>query len=134
MNNFVNAYTIVDSGCLIYGLISKKFAKKASLARIPLPHSKLVISIKGSSASVIEAVKVKIDIDGHVEKAWFYILGGDDEFDLILGRPWINKYNVRLAPIKKSLYISSSGIQVRSKENKKPYLRPKSIGALAMSA
>jgi len=69
MNDFANAYTIVNSGCLTYGLVSEKFAKKVSLACIPLPHSKLVISIKGSSASIIEAVKVKIDIDGYVEKA-----------------------------------------------------------------
>jgi len=69
MNNFANTYTIVNSSYLMYSLIFKKFAKKASLVRIPLPYSKSVISIKESSTFIIEVVKVKIDIDGYVEKA-----------------------------------------------------------------
>ncbi|KAF9696002.1 hypothetical protein EKO04_006265 [Ascochyta lentis] len=51
---------------------------------------------------------MKIDIDGHRETLWAYVLDGEREYDLILGRPWMDKNEVTIALAKKSLFIHSS--------------------------
>ncbi|KAF1934676.1 hypothetical protein EJ02DRAFT_304845, partial [Clathrospora elynae] len=48
------------------------------------------------------AVKLRIDIEGYEETIWAYELKGDKQYDLILGRPWMNRHHVTLAPAKKS--------------------------------
>ncbi|KAF1935926.1 hypothetical protein EJ02DRAFT_294935, partial [Clathrospora elynae] len=48
------------------------------------------------------AVKLRIDIEGHEEIIWAYELKGDEQYDLILGRPWMDWHRVTLAPAKKS--------------------------------
>ena len=37
-----------------------------------------------------DAVKMRIDIEGHEESMWAYVLDGEKEYDLILGRPWMD--------------------------------------------
>ena len=62
------------------------------------------------------AIQMQIDIDGHEEKIWAWELDGDDEYDLVLGRPWMDRNDVRLAPAKKSIFIHSTCTRVRSRE------------------
>jgi hypothetical protein len=74
-----------------------------------------------------DAVKFKIDIEGHEETMWAYVLEGEREYDLILGRPWMDKHGVTMAPAKKSIYIYSSLVCVRSKEGRKLELVPQPV-------
>ncbi|XPS94913.1 hypothetical protein M3J09_004211 [Ascochyta lentis] len=70
---------------------------------------------------------MKIDIDGHRETLWAYVLDGEREYDLILGRPWMDKNEVTIAPAKKSLFIHSSRTRVRSREGARPNQLPKPV-------
>ncbi|XPS95993.1 hypothetical protein M3J09_005273 [Ascochyta lentis] len=70
---------------------------------------------------------MKIDIDGHRETLWAYVLDGEREYDLILGRPWMDKNEVTIAPAKKSLFIYSSRTRVRSREGACPNQLPKPV-------
>ena len=63
-----------------------------------------------------DAVKMRIDIEGHEESMWAYVLDGEREYDLILGRPWMDRQRVSIAPAKKSVYIHATQTQVQSKE------------------
>ena len=80
------------------------------------------------------AVRMRIDIEGHEETMWAYEMGGDDEYDLILGRPWLDQRGVTLSPARKSIFIYSSQTRVRSKEGKRPSQDIQEIGAPAFIA
>jgi hypothetical protein len=41
---------------------------------------------------------------------WLYVSGGDDEYNMILGRLWMDRNYVTLNSVKKSIHIKSSGI------------------------
>ncbi|KAF9700524.1 hypothetical protein EKO04_001724 [Ascochyta lentis] len=70
---------------------------------------------------------MKIDIDGYRETLWAYVLDREREYDLILGRPWMDKNEVTIAPAKKSLFIHSSRTRVRSREGARPNQLPKPV-------
>ena len=72
-----------------------------------------------------DAVKMRIDIEGHEESMWAYVLDGEREYDLILGRPWMDRQRVSIAPAKKSVYIHATQTRVRSKEGLRPGLTPR---------
>lgn len=71
--------------------------------------------------------KLRLDIDGHEETMWAYVLEREREYDLILGRPWTDRHNVTIAPAKKSIFIHSTRTRVRSKEGLKPENAPRCV-------
>jgi hypothetical protein len=83
--------------------------------------------------AVTEVVRLRLDIEGHEEIMWAYVVD-DDAYDLILGRPWMDRNSVRLAFAKKSIYISSSRTRVRSKEGRRPPAPLRQINATAFMA
>jgi hypothetical protein len=79
------------------------------------------------------AVEIRLDIDSHEEKAWAYEMDRDDRYNLILGRSWMDRHNVTIASVKKSVYIHSTKTLIRSREGRKPSLL-QGITAAAFSA
>ena len=125
---------MINTGCLTYGFVSSGFARRCDLTRISLPVRKPILGMQGKRSYVNEAARFKMDIDGHVESVWLYIAEGDNEYDIILGRPWLDRNEVTLAPAKKSIFIHSSNVRVRSREGKKPAWQPRGIEAPAFMA
>ena len=127
------AYTLIDTGCLTYGIVSSKFVKKNNLKRTKIAR-RLITSVNGATSWMEHAIRMQIDIDGHEEEMWAYELDGDKEYDLILGKPWMSRHHVTLAPAKKSIFIHSSHTRVRSKEGRKPSQATKPVSAAAYSS
>jgi len=125
------ASTLIDTGCLTYSIVSSSFTRRNNLTRVKV-NRRTVTGIGGETTAVDMAVKLQIDIDGHQEAIWAYEIPGDDEYDLILGRPWMERNKVTIAPAKKSIFIHSSGTRVRSREGKEPLIRQ--INAAAFMA
>ena len=89
--------TLVDTGCLSYGLVSQHFALKNNLQRITIPSRKLTSFEAVSTDEVTEVATMSIDIDGHYEEqAFFYVIPRMESYDMILGLPWITKQDVRI--------------------------------------
>ena len=63
---------------------------------------------------------MELDIEGHMEKMWLYISEGEKEYDIILGRPWMSKNNVQIAPAQASILIGISNLKITSKESLPP--------------
>ncbi len=80
------------------------------------------------------AIKMRIDIDGHEELIWAYEIPDEEEYDLILGRPWMDRQQVTVAPAKKSIFIHASQVRIRSREGKKPLPKLEQIDAKAFHA
>lgn len=93
-----------------------------------------ILGVGGATSWMRAIVKMRLDIEGHRETMWAYELEGDDSYDLILGRPWIDRSDTTIASKKKSLYIHSSGTRVRSKEGLKTGPMATEINAAAFSA
>src|SRR6202161_3966697 len=77
------ANTLIDCGCLSYGLISEKFAYKHRLERIPIP-SRPINGYDGPSGQEINMVaRVSLDVGGNRQPyAYFYIVPHIDKYDI----------------------------------------------------
>jgi len=114
VNSVYNALALIDSGCLCYALVSKKFARHSRLERYTITPQ-TIEGIDGKLSEIKEISKFEFDMHGHREVAYAYVLNNMDE-DIVLGKGWMDHRNVTIAPAKRSLYIHSKGIRVRCDE------------------
>jgi hypothetical protein len=76
-----------------------------------------------------EVAKFTFDMNGYTETGFAYVTPNDAEEDIILGRPWMNRNKVTIAPAKKSIYLHALGIRIRSQEGKAHPLEIREVGA-----
>jgi predicted aspartyl protease len=107
------ALALIDSGCSSYGLISSRFASQQSFERIlitPRPISGFSSSVR---SQITEVAKVEVDLDGHKEEAFFYVVP-NLSYDVILGLPWMKRNNVRLTAKRDTLTLGPWNLQVQN--------------------
>ena len=127
INKEAFAETLVDSGCLSYGVIDSRFARKHNLQRIKITPRELVGIGKQVVGKIDEVVVVRTDIDGCVDdKAFFYVAPRIMSYDLILGLAWMRKNQVRLSVDRLSLTIRSQKTSVWNQSGKGPF-RPNAV-------
>jgi hypothetical protein len=115
VNGTCFAKTLVDCGCLAYGIIDSHFVTKHNLKCMPIePRS--ITSFKGVSTSYItEVAWMSIDINGHrEEKVFFYVVLKLASYDLLLGMSWLTKQDVRLHASKSEILVGSSRTIIRN--------------------
>lgn len=113
------ARTLVDNGCLSYGAISEKFARKQGLPtfNIALRPMRGV----GGQGTIRQIVRSSLAIGNHFNRtAFFYVIPDHLGYDLILGLPWLKYHDARLELARGRLYLRSLRTRVRS-ENVKAY-------------
>ena len=115
INNVANAHTLIDSGCLCYSLVDQKFAYRHHLERFQIP-SRMVEGFNGKLSKINEVARFSFDLHGHRETAYAYVTDLSSGEDIYLGRGWMNHNDVTVAPKKKSLFIHSTGVRVKSTE------------------
>jgi len=108
---------LIDSGCLSYALITRSFVRRAKLERISIPR-KPIVGVNDQVSWVDEVAKFTFDMNGYTETGFAYVTPNDAEEDIILGRPWMNRNQVTIAPAKKSIYLHALGIRIRSQEGR----------------
>lgn len=113
--------------------MSKRFAEENRLERTEISR-RSIIGINGEPTIVTAAARMRLDIEGHEEIMWAYENEGDNEYDIILGRPWMDRQRVTIAPAKKSLFIHSTQTRIRSKEGRRPPLTVREVNAAAYMA
>ncbi len=102
------AKTLLDSGCLSYGLIDSKFASKCDLERLKISPRRMV-GFENLTKDVCDEVAVaRLDINGHTERAFFYVAPRLAAYDAILGNPWMKMNDARYSPKRARLYIGST--------------------------
>ena len=90
------AQTMVDTGCLCYGLCDPKFATQNRLKRIGIkPFFMEAFDGEKATRPIREVAVADLDFEGYQERVWMYVtpLGG---YDMYLGMPWIRKRGVQL--------------------------------------
>jgi hypothetical protein len=119
VNDVANATALIDSGCLCYALISKRFASRHHLERFQIP-ARLIEGVNGKLSKINEVARFSFRLHGYKENAYAYVIGMPEGEDVILGKGWMDHRDVSIAPAKKSLYIHSKGIRVRTREGTLP--------------
>lgn len=115
INDIIFASTLIDTGCLSYGLCDSHFAQKNNLVRLKI-NPREVVGFDGKVASSVNEVAiVDIDLDGHRQSKVFLYIAPLGQYDMILGMPWIISQDVRINGPRSEMEIRSTGIIVRSK-------------------
>lgn len=115
VNSVYNATALIDSGCLCYALVSRRFARQSHLERFEIA-SRMIEGIDGKLSRIEEVSRFEFDMHGHREVAYAYVINNMDE-DVVLGKGWMDHQHVTIAPAKRSLFIHSRGIRVRCDES-----------------
>jgi hypothetical protein len=116
VNNTTFAKTLIDTGCLSYGLCDPKFASKNRLQRLKIaPRS--VTGVDGKLTAVTdEVVAIELDLDGHEEERVFLYVSPIGHYDMILGMPWVVAQDARINGPRSEMKIMSTGTVLRSQE------------------
>lgn len=115
VNDVANAVALIDCGCLCYALISKRFAYRHHLERFQIP-SRMIEGVNGKLSRIDEVARFSFRLHGYKETAYAYVMDLSSGEDVYLGRGWMDHRDVSVAPAKKSIFIHSKGIRVRSTE------------------
>ena len=65
INGICFARTLIDTGCLAYGTVSQRFARKWRLKRIPITPRPLTELISTTASAISEVAYIDIDLDGY---------------------------------------------------------------------
>lgn len=116
VNDIKFADTLVDTGCLCYGLCDTRFAQKHNFTRIPIKPREIT-AFDGKVSSIIDEIAVvTLDLDGHREERVFMYVTPIGDYNMILGMPWITAQDAMISGPRSEMKINSTGTIVRSKE------------------
>ena len=116
VNNTAFAETLINTGCLLYGLCDPKFASKNRLQRLKItPRS--VTGVDGKLTAVTdEVVVITLDLDGHEEGRVFLYVLPIGHYNMILGMPWVRAQDARINGPRLEMKIMSTGTVLQSQE------------------
>ena len=77
-----------------------------------ISHRPIVGFSDSVTSWISEVAKVEIDLNGHKEDAFFYVVPKLASYDIILGLPWMKRNDVRLSPRRACLHIGPFRIRV----------------------
>src|SRR5271155_3497734 len=95
VNKECSASALVDSGCSSYGLIDSRFAFRQKLQRIQITPRPIIGFNDSVNSHISEVATMEIDLNGHKENVFFYIVPSLSSYDIILGLPWMKQNDVR---------------------------------------
>jgi hypothetical protein len=133
VNNVAVANALIDTGSAAYCFVFSRFVRKNDLKHICLSEGRKAIRGVGNLTTwVTSMVKLKLDMSGHVETSFAYVLDGED-YDMILGRTWMDCFDVTIAPAKKLIFIHGTQTRIRSQEGKRALEKLRFMDAAAYS-
>jgi hypothetical protein len=120
INSTTQAIAMVDNGCCTYCLVNELSVRKMNLPRIPITP----ITIEGvnSQTSTITAItEFTLDVGGvQRHRIAAYITPSTYEYDMILGKTWLEDVNGVINSKDKLLHMGRYNITVQSTETPTP--------------
>jgi hypothetical protein len=116
VNKNTNAKAMVDHGCCTNCLVAEKLVRKLELKRTPIRP----IEVEGVNGqkSVVDAITwFDLDIGGVRQRTAAYISQSTYEFDMIIGKTWLERHGGVIDAEKRTLTLKHYGITVRSAED-----------------
>ena len=87
VNKEYSTLTLINSSYLSYGLINSRFTSRHKLQRIRISHRPIVGFSDSVTSWILEVTKIEIDLNGHKEDVFFYVVLNLASYDIILGLP-----------------------------------------------
>lgn len=72
--------------------------------------------MNGKLSEINEVARFSFKLHRYEETTYVYVMNLSSDRDVYLGRGWMDHRDVSIAPAKKSIFIHSKGIRVRSTE------------------
>jgi len=87
INGISTSQALVDSGCLVYGIVSERFVRRHQLSCVSIEPRHLQ-SVEGISEDAVSRItSFDLDIGGHQQKrVYFYIVPKIKGYEMILGK------------------------------------------------
>jgi hypothetical protein len=114
--NNANAVAMVDNGCCTSCLVSNKLVRRLGLPRIPIRPIE-VEGVNNQKSQVSAITKFKLDIDGIQQTMAAYISGSTYDYDMILGKSWLERNAAVIDAEEKTMTFKHYEVTVRSTEN-----------------
>lgn len=130
INQNVATSVLLDSGCLCYGLIDSRFARRHHLPRIDIEPRQFE-SVEAVADQPISSLAVlDLDVGGHrTRRAYVYVAPKLQGYDMILGLPWMRREGATLdAGANELRFVTGHAIKGPSTG-----WEPKMIGAAAFA-
>ena len=86
LNEVLYTHALIDSGCLCFGMVTKKTVEWNKLEWFPVPPQQ-VIGVMDRLGTINEMAKAHINVDEYMKICYFYIEGDNLKYNLIFGRP-----------------------------------------------
>ena len=107
------AHILINTNYLIYKTINSIFVRKVGFKYINILIKKL-IKIRKKEDRINKIMKIKIDINGHKQDTYFYIIQNHLKYNLILKKPWIKHYDIKIILKVDIFFIHSLKTKIRS--------------------
>ncbi|NES52501.1 hypothetical protein G3565_28970 [Escherichia coli] len=87
LNGTATAQRLINTGCLVYRVISKDFVQRHWIKTTPTVPVRM-LGITGRGPDITYTVKATIELQGHCEQdLYFYVVQDKLGYNLILGKP-----------------------------------------------
>ena len=119
VDNICPARSLVDSGCEAYGLIDQRFALRCKLERIPIAP-RAMKSVKGEldeTWQLTEVARMEMDMGGHRQKLFCYVVPRLEGYEMILGYPWMQFEKADLLASENQLLFRNTGLVVKQEKD-----------------
>ena len=116
VNDVHNAAVMLDSGCLVYGLISPQKADSMGFARISLPNPRELQAFNDRTSRVYEVAKGWLDLGSHRQVVYLYVTNHAMAGEIALGRPWMLDVDVVPHEREDKVHIRSTDTWLSSKD------------------
>ena len=87
VNGISTSQALVDSGCLVYGIVSDRFVRRHHLSYVQIEPRHLQLVEGVSKDAVSRITSFDLDISGHQQKrVYFYVVPKVEGYKIILGK------------------------------------------------
>ena len=122
VNGTSSLQALVDTGCLVYGLVSERFVRKHQLSCVQVEPRQLQSVEAVTDQKVSQVVSLDLDIGGHRQKqAYCYVAPKIEGYEIILGLPWLKRENAIVDSAQRKLVFQDSGFTVYSQKEEGLY-------------
>jgi transposase InsO family protein len=121
---------MVDNGCCTYSIVTEEVVRTNNLPRIKIPPI-LVEGVNKQKSPVSVITEFTLDVGGLKQKAAAYVMPSACNYDIILGKTWLERVGGIIDSDKQTLTLSKHGFSVRSTESQEIRVKCYPISAAA---
>lgn len=130
INSIRNATAMIDNGCCTYSIVNETIVQELNLPRVPI-RPRAVVGVNDQKSFVRAITEFTIDVGGVKRRAAAYIVPSTYEYDMILGKTWLEDVGGVIDAPQRRLRFCYYGISVPSTESSVREMNPLAVSTAA---